>query len=37
MDELFDQYHITLLKNIDHPELIQERKQNIDATAHEKS
>ena len=34
MDELFDQYHILLLENIDHPTLIQKWKQNIDAAAY---
>ena len=34
-DELFDQYHLTLLKYIDHPALIQEWKQNLYAAAYE--
>ena len=33
IDEMFCQYIKPLFKNIDHPELIQERKQNIDADA----
>ena len=37
MDKLFDEYHIPLLKDIDHPELIQEWKRNLDATAYEKN
>ena len=36
MDELFGEYHIPLLKNIDHPALIQEWTQNIDADAYGK-
>ena len=36
MDKLFDEYYLTLFKNIDYPELIQEWKQNIDAAAYEK-
>ena len=36
-DELFDKYHFTLLKYIDHPELIQEWKKNIDAGTYEKN
>ena len=36
MDELFGEYHIPLLKNIDHPALIQEWTQNIDANAYGK-
>ena len=34
-DEHFDQYHLHLLKDIDHPALIQKQKQNIDAAAYE--
>ena len=36
MDEMFYQYHLPLLKYIDRPELITERKQNIDYDAYEK-
>ena len=36
MDEIFDKYHIILFKNIDNPELIQELKKNLDASAYEK-
>ena len=36
MDDIFDEYHPILLKNIDHPPLIQERKQNLDVVASEK-
>ena len=34
VDGLFDQYHTPLLKFIDHPELIQEWKQNLYAAAY---
>ena len=34
-NELFDQYHIPLSNNIDHPTLIQERRENIDAATYE--
>ena len=34
-DELFGQWHIPLLKDMCHPELIQEWNQNIDAAAYE--
>ena len=36
-DELFDQYNLTLLNNIDHPALIQEWKHNLDAAVYEKN
>ena len=36
MDALFDEYQIPLLKNIDHPEFIQEWKRNLDAADYEK-
>ena len=36
IDELFDEYHIPLLNDIDHPALIEEWKRNIDAAAYEK-
>ena len=36
IDEIFNKYHIPLLNNIDHPALIEEWKQNIDATAYGK-
>ena len=36
MYELFDEYHIPLLKDIDHPELIQQWRRNLDAAAYEK-
>ena len=36
-DELFCQYHILLLKYIDHPALIQEQNQNIDSAAYEEN
>ena len=36
IDDLFCQYIKPLLKYIDHPALIQQSKQNIDATAYEK-
>ena len=35
MDELFGEYHLPLLKNVDHPALIQECKQNIDYADYE--
>ena len=34
MDEIFDEYHLSLLKYIDYPELIEEWKRNIDAAAY---
>ena len=34
--EIFDKYHIPLLKDLDHPALIEERKQNIYAAAYGK-
>ena len=34
MDELIDEYHITLLNNLHHPAFIEERKQNIDSSAY---
>ena len=37
IDKLFDEYHLPLLQDIDHPALIQERKWNIYATAYQKS
>ena len=37
MYEIFDEYHINLLKYIDHPTLIQEWKRNLDAAAYEKN
>ena len=36
IDELFGEYHLPLFKDIYHPELIQELKQNYNASAHEK-
>ena len=36
IDETFFQYIKTLLQDIDHPALIQQLKQNIDAAAYEK-
>ena len=36
MDELFHKYHLPLLKDIDHPKLITQWKQNLDASAYEK-
>ena len=36
MDELFDQYHIPLLNDLDHPSLIEAWKQNIDYDAYGK-
>ena len=36
-DEIFDQYHLPLLKDSDHPALIQIWKQNIDAAAYEEN
>ena len=35
MDGIFDEYHLPLLKNIDHPAFIQELKQYLDAAAYE--
>ena len=35
IDEFIDKYHIPLIDDIDHPVLIKERKQNIDAGAYE--
>ena len=35
MDKLFDEYHLPLLKDIDHTALIPERKQNLDADDYE--
>ena len=37
MGALFDEYHIPLLKYMDHPALIEEWKRNIDATDYEKN
>ena len=37
IDNLFDEYHVPLLKNIGYPELIEEWKQNLDADAYEKN
>ena len=34
---IFDQYHIPLLRDINHPALIQEWKENIDAVTYEKN
>ena len=36
MDELFHQFNLPLLKDIDHPTLITEWKENIDSDAYEK-
>ena len=36
IDDMFYQYHIPLLKDIDHPALIQEWKKNLNASAYEK-
>ena len=36
-DENFYQYYLPLLKDINHPVLIQEWKKNIDAAAYEKN
>ena len=33
MDKRFDEYHLSLSNNIDHPALNQEWKRNIDADA----
>ena len=35
-DNIFDEYHPTLLKDIDNPTLIKERKLNIDSDAYAK-
>ena len=35
MDELFHQYHIPLLKYIEHPAFITEWKKNIDSVSYE--
>ena len=37
IDELFIQYLVPIMEDLDHPVLIEERKQNIDADAHEKN
>ena len=37
MYELFHKYHLPLLDDIDHPELITEWKHNLDSSAYEKS
>ena len=37
IDDLFCHYIKSILKDIDHPALIQERKKNLDAAAYEKS
>ena len=34
IDTIFDDYHITLLNDLDHPALLKERKLNIDAAAY---
>ena len=36
IDDMFYQYHLILMKDIDHPELIQEWKQSLDSDAYEK-
>ena len=36
-NELFDQYYLPLLKEIDHTELILKRKKNIDDASYEKN
>ena len=36
MNEISDEYHLPLLKNIDHPTLIQKWKENLDAAAYGK-
>ena len=36
-NELFDEYHLPLLKDIDHPAFIEEWKQNIDTADYEKN
>ena len=35
IDDMFYQYHLILMKDIDHPELIQEQEQNIYSDAYE--
>ena len=36
MDETLNEYHIHLLNNLYHPELIEKWKQNLDSAAYEK-
>ena len=36
IDELFIEYLVTIMEDLDHPMLIEECKQNIDAAAYEK-
>ena len=36
IDDLFLEYLVTIMDDLDHPPLIEERKQNIDDAAYEK-
>ena len=35
IEELFMTYHVFIMENLDHPALIEEWKQNIDAASYE--